>query len=92
MWRRMGHAPQSVAGTGMTAQGFDRSTFYERTAASFDPRAAFIFEGVGAEERIGDFGRLGGGAAGWEIDRADPALGTPPHALVVAIAGDFSSS
>ena len=30
MWRRMGRAPQSVAGTGMTAQGFDVSTFYER--------------------------------------------------------------
>lgn len=28
MWRRMGRAPQSVAGTGMTAQGFDRSTYY----------------------------------------------------------------
>jgi hypothetical protein len=45
----------------MTSQGFDRSTFYERTAASFDPRAAFIFAGVGAKERIGDFGRIGGG-------------------------------
>ena len=81
MWRRMGHAPQSVAGTGMTAQGFDRSTYYLRTPASFDLRASFIFEGVGPEERVGDFGLIGGGAAGWEIDRADTALGTPPHAL-----------
>ncbi|MEQ8349758.1 MAG: hypothetical protein RLO22_14170 [Sneathiellaceae bacterium] len=92
MWRRMGRAPQSVAGTGMTAQGFDRSTHYERTAASRDPRAAFLFEGVGADERIGDFGIIGGGAAGWEVDRADPRLGTPPHALVVAVATDFSSA
>ena len=92
MWRRMGRAPQSVAGTGMTAQGFDRSTFYERTAASFDPRADFIFEGITANERIGDFGILGGGAAGWEIDRADVTLGTPPHALVVASASDFSAN
>jgi N,N-dimethylformamidase len=91
MWRRMGRAPQSVAGTGMTAQGFDISTFYERTTESFDPRVAFIFEGLGATERIGDFGLLGGGAAGWEIDRADHALGTPPHALVVATATQFSS-
>lgn len=91
MWRRMGRAPQSVAGTGMTAQGFDLSTHYERTAQSFDPRAAFIFQGIGETERIGDFGILGGGAAGWEIDRADQALGTPPHALVVATATDFSS-
>ena len=41
MWRRMGRAPQSVAGTGMTAQGFDLSTYFERTQASFDPRVAF---------------------------------------------------
>jgi N,N-dimethylformamidase len=92
MWRRMGRAPQSVAGTGMTAQGFDRSTYFERTPGSFDERAAFIFEGVGADERIGDFGIIGGGAAGWEIDRADPELGTPPNALVVARAENFSSA
>jgi N,N-dimethylformamidase len=92
MWRRMGHAPQSVAGTGMTSQGFDRSTYYSRTQESFNPRAAFIFEGVAPEERIGDFGIVGGGAAGWEIDRADTSLGTPPHALVVASATTFSSA
>ena len=76
----------------MTAQGFDRSTSYSRTEASFDPRVAFVFEGIGDEEPIGDFGILGGGAAGWEIDRADFALGTPPHALVIAQASDFSST
>ena len=27
---------------------------------------------------------IGGGAAGLELDAADPALGTPPHALVLA--------
>lgn len=91
MWRRMGRPPQSVAGTGMTAQGFDVSTYYERTPASFDPRVAFLFAGIGATERLGDFGLIGGGAAGWEIDRADHALGTPPHALVVATATHFSS-
>ena len=91
MWRRMGRAPQSVAGTGMTAQGFDVSTYYERTPASFDARVAFIFAGIGTTERIGAFGLIGGGAAGWEVDRADPALGTPPHALVIATATNFTS-
>ncbi len=91
MWRRMGRAPQSVAGTGMTAQGFDWSTYYERTPESFDARAAFIFDGIGETERIGEFGLIGGGAAGWEIDRADATLGTPPHALVVATATNFTS-
>ena len=51
---------------------------------------AFV-AGISATERIGDFGLIGGGAAGWEIDRADHALGTPPHALVVATATQFSS-
>jgi N,N-dimethylformamidase len=91
MWRRMGRAPQSVAGTGMTAQGFDVSTYYERTPDSFNERVQFIFAGIGVTERIGDFGIIGGGAAGWEIDRADRSLGTPPHALVVATATNFTS-
>jgi N,N-dimethylformamidase len=92
MWRRMGKAPQSLVGAGMAAQGFDRSTWFERTAASADARAAFIFEGIARDERIGDFGIVGGGAAGWEIDRADPRLGTPPHALVVASASNFGDA
>ncbi|MEM7407909.1 MAG: N,N-dimethylformamidase beta subunit family domain-containing protein [Pseudomonadota bacterium] len=92
MWRRMGRAPQSVAGTGMTAQGFDRSTWFAQLPESRDPRAAFIFEGIAADERIGDFGYVGGGAAGWEVDRVDALLGTPPHALVVARADTFSQA
>jgi N,N-dimethylformamidase len=88
----MGHAPQKVAGTGFTAQGFDRAEPYRRTAASHDPRVAFVFEGIGSDEVIGDFGLVGGGAAGWEIDRADFALGTPPHTLTIAVADTFSSA
>ena len=62
----------------------DISGYYRRTAASMDPRAQFIFDGVGADEVIGDFGICGGGAAGVELDRCDHGLGSPPHALVVA--------
>ena len=83
LWRRSGRTPQQLTGTGFTAQGFDRSTWYRRTDASRDPRASFIFAGI-TDELIGDFGLVGGGAAGLEIDRADTRLGTPPHALVVA--------
>jgi N,N-dimethylformamidase len=84
LWRRQGLAPQKMAGTGFTAQGFDLSSFYRRNKDSFDERAAFIFAGVGKDELIGDFGLIGGGAAGLELDRADRALGTPPNALVLA--------
>jgi N,N-dimethylformamidase len=84
LWRRQGLAPQKMAGTGFSAQGFDLSSYYRRTKDSFDSRASFIFEGVGKDELIGNFGLIGGGAAGLEVDRADRLLGTPPNALVLA--------
>ena len=84
LWRRQGLAPQKMGGTGFSAQGFDLSSFYRRNKDSFDERAAFIFDGIGKDELIGDFGLIGGGAAGLELDRADRALGTPPNALVLA--------
>ena len=90
LWRNRGRGPNRLVGVGTTAFGFDSCGYYRRTAASFDPRAAFIFEGVGADETIGDFGLVGGGAAGVEIDRHDRALGTPAHALVVAHSAGLS--
>jgi N,N-dimethylformamidase len=84
LWRTQGRAPQALVGVGFSACLFDRSTYYRRTVESRDPRVAFMFEEIGFDERIGDFGQRGGGAAGLEIDRHDRLLGTPPHALVVA--------
>jgi len=83
LWRRLGRTPQSLVGVGFSAQGFGGSTHYRLTEAAADPRAAFILEGVESEV-IGDFGAHGDGAAGEEIDRADFALGTPAHAIVIA--------
>jgi N,N-dimethylformamidase len=84
LWLRQNRPPQQLVGTGFIAQGFDHSSGYRRTPESADPRVAFAFEGIGMDETIGGFGLIGNGAAGLEIDIADPALGTPPHALVVA--------
>ena len=86
LWRFRGIPPQRYFGVGFTAQGFDKSSPYKRMPGSFDPRAAFIFEGIGAEEIIGDFPSLalGEGAAGQELDRVDYALGSPPHTLILA--------
>ncbi len=84
LWRRQGLAPQKMAGVGFSAQGFDISSYFRRRPDSFNPRCSFIFDGIGKDELIGDFGLIGGGAAGLEIDRADFLLGTPPNALVVA--------
>ena len=82
-WHRVGRPPNLIAGVGMVTQGFDACTGYRRTKESHDPRAAFIFEGV-REEVVGDFGVLMGGAAGYEIDRHDVALGSPRHSLRLA--------
>ena len=84
LWRNRGRAPQKMAGTGFIAEGFDVSSYYHRTEASFDPRVSWIFEGVEEDEKIGDFGLVGGGAAGLELDIYDTELGTPSHALIIA--------
>ena len=49
LWRRCGRPAQRLVGVGFTASGFDVSSYYRRTAASRDPRAAFLFAGVEAE-------------------------------------------
>jgi N,N-dimethylformamidase len=92
LWRRLGLPPQAVVGVGTVAVGFDKSGYYRRAPDSFDARAAFIFEGVGEDEIIGDFGFLGDGASGSEIDTVDPLLGTPVHALVVASSEGHSAN
>jgi N,N-dimethylformamidase len=84
LWRRLGTSPQALCGVGTVAVGFDVSGYYVRKEASFDARAQFIFEGIGDDEVIGDFGIFSGGASGTEIDAVDPMLGTPPHTLILA--------
>jgi N,N-dimethylformamidase len=91
LWRLRGKAPQRLLGVGFAAQGWGGAAGYSRLAASHDPRAAFIFEGIGADEIIGDFGLVLDGAAGDEIDRFDLRLGSPPHALVLATSAEKHS-
>jgi N,N-dimethylformamidase len=84
LWRRNGIPPQKVAGVGFTAEGEFEGSYYIRTSASYREDLAFLFEGIAPDERIGDFGLSGGGAAGFEIDQAAVDLGTPDFATVVA--------
>ncbi len=85
IWRHLGRAPNKLFGIGFAGQGWDLKTpGYRRLPDSNDPRAAFIFEGIGADEEIGEFGLIMNGAAGDEVDRVDHALGTPVHTLRVA--------
>lgn len=82
-WAHAGRAPNLIAGVGFITQGFDANSYYRRRSGAGHPRAAFVFQGV-PDEKIGDFGALMGGAAGYEIDRHDVALGSPAHSLVLA--------
>ena len=94
LWRNRGRAPQKLVGIGFTSQGNDRNAPYHRQPGSRDPRAAFIFEGIGDEGPIGDFPSLvmEHGAAGFELDRIDYSLGTPSHTILLATATDFSDA
>ena len=85
LWRYRGKPPNKLTGIGFTAQGWtDPAPGYTRQPGSFDERAAFIFEGIAADEIIGDFGLIFGGAAGDELDRMDHELGSPHHTLLLA--------
>jgi N,N-dimethylformamidase len=83
LWRRNGRPPQSLVGVGFTAQGNFVGSYYRRREDALGSRAGWILNGVG-DEKIGDFGLSGHGAAGFELDRADHRLGTPRHAVVIA--------
>jgi N,N-dimethylformamidase len=86
LWRFRGRPPQQLVGVGFASQGFDRNAPYERLPASLESRYSFIFEGVGADEMIGDFPSLGmgPGAAGDEVDRLEYGLGTRPGVEALA--------
>ena len=84
LWLRQGRSPQKLMGVGFSAQGFDLSSYYRRNPDSFKPEMAWVFEGVAKDELIGNFGLIGGGAAGLELDRAGFELGTPPNAYILA--------
>ena len=84
IWRRNNRPPQMLAGVGFSAQGLFEGTYYRRAPGADAARTSWIFEGV-PDEIIGDFGLSGGGAAGFELDRADRMLGTPENAVVLAV-------
>ncbi len=83
LWRRNARPPQALVGVGFSAQGLFEGSAYRRTEASHDPRYAWLFDGIEGEV-LGDHGLSGGGAAGFELDRADETLGTVPDAVVLA--------
>jgi N,N-dimethylformamidase len=91
LWRRNRRPPQMLAGVGFSGQGLFEGTHYRRLPASREPAHAWIFAGI-EEEVIGDYGLSGGGAAGFEMDRADRTLGTPENAAILARSQDPPAS
>ncbi len=81
LWRRNGRPPQQLCGLGFSAQGEFNGSFYRR--CNHDPEFDWVFRGIDSDI-IGDFGLSGGGAAGFELDRADYRLGTPDNAAILA--------
>ena len=83
LWRRNGRPPQMLGGVGFTAQGNFVGSYYRVKPEARSSRAGWMLEGL-PDEKIGDYGLSGHGAAGFELDRTDFRLGTPAHAVVLA--------
>lgn len=81
LWRRNGRPPQALVGVGFSAQGLFEGSHYRRLDVGAD--CAWVFGGV-AGPTFGHAGLSGGGAAGFELDRADQRLGTPPRTVILA--------
>ncbi|RWK58061.1 N,N-dimethylformamidase beta subunit family domain-containing protein [Mesorhizobium sp.] len=88
LWLKNDRPPQRLVGIGMSAHGDFTGSFYRRTDASYDPRFAWLFDGIDGEI-LGDFGLSGGGAAGFEVDIIDSSLGTPTDVVVLAKSEEY---
>jgi N,N-dimethylformamidase len=92
IWRNRGWPPQRLSGVGFTAQGFDVSLPYRWAITPGHPQVGFIATGIDTSRDLGGEGTVLGGAAGFEVDRADERLGTSPDAILVARATGFSDA
>jgi N,N-dimethylformamidase len=84
LWRMRGRASAKVWGVVYTSHGLDVSTGFTQMPDARHPKLDWMFDGIGPDEVIGDFGLVGGGASGLEVDRYDQMLGTPPNTYLVA--------
>ena len=90
-WKLLGRSAHKLMGVSIVSEGFDTSAPYERMPDSYEPSVAWITEGIDGTT-IGDFGLGFNGAAGLEIDRVNPELGTPPHAKLIASSGGHTDT
>lgn len=83
IWKNRGLGPHRLAGIGFCSEGWSKGCGYKRRPESYEGIGAQIFHGIN-DEIVGDFGYILEGAVGDEIDRYDPALGSPAHAVLLA--------
>jgi hypothetical protein len=83
LWRSRGLACNRLTGVGFCGDGaFDGVPFHQ-TPEGEDPRYAWVFRGIEADEPIGAQG-FGGPASGNEVDKFDLQNGSPNTAVVLA--------
>ncbi len=85
-WRSNGRPSQRLVGVGFDGQVFTRSYPYRWLAGAHDHAMAWLTAGLDLDAPLGDFGLRGGGAAGIEVDRVEPTLGSPPGLVWLATA------
>jgi N,N-dimethylformamidase len=85
-WRSNGRPPQRLLGVGFDGQVFTESSFYRWLDGARDPSLAWLTEAIDLDAPLGNFGLRGNGAAGVEIDRVEPSLGSPPGLVWLATA------
>lgn len=75
LWRNSGRPPSKLAGIGFAAQGSFIGKPYHRTCWDRPDITDWVFEGISDQDMavFGNFGFSGDGAAGYELDRIDPA-------------------
>ncbi|KKB80343.1 hypothetical protein VW35_08075 [Devosia soli] len=86
--RDRGRGEFTLTGVGIALMGFSKALPFTRTAASHEPAFAWLFGGV-VGDTFGHTGMVLGGAAGYEVDSTNPALGTPENIVVLATAQGF---
>ena len=84
LWRVRGRDMCKILGVSFTSFGLTYSSYYKRAPDSELPECSWMFDGIGLDEPIGDFGLIGDGAAGLELDRYDLEKGTPHRAYLLA--------
>ena len=90
-WKMLGRPAQKLVGVGFIAQGFESARPYRRMPDSYHRTVSWITKGIEGEI-IGEAGLAYGGAAALMLDRYNLALGTPPHAKIIASSGGHTDN